>query len=155
LAISTLEKLISLQSYFDQSVIMTQLPLLVDNLVNWYIWKAKITKVNNEYLHRILYYSKYHTDKQVEHDTFFLYDGEEYIQMEVQYRSWDEVEMKLEDFFIYRYAKPYSTTSKVALLPSKYYYSSGSSNPRGFLSETHKINNGRSKHYWLPDFFML
>jgi hypothetical protein len=28
---------------------MTQLPLLVDNLINWYIWKAKIKECNQEY----------------------------------------------------------------------------------------------------------
>lgn len=129
---------------------MTQLPLLVTQLIDWYIWKAKMCTIRDEYWNRISYHSQlFVTGKQVETDTFYLYEDEEneHVQMRIQYRTWDEARMEITQHFICR-----DVHTKVALLPSKYYYSSGSSNPSGFLSETLITNK---KHYWLPDFFML
>ncbi|MEX0597274.1 MAG: hypothetical protein WD512_12340 [Candidatus Paceibacterota bacterium] len=142
---------------------MTQLPLLVDNLINWYIWKAKITNVNDEYWDKIDYHSQYNTDKLVvEDDTYYFYDKYPAdVIMKVQYRSLDEPVTNINyHFFIYRYEKlSGGIQSMVALLPLRYYYSSGSSNPEGFLSEAFAMKNDkqttRPKHYWLPDFVML
>ncbi|MEX0597272.1 MAG: hypothetical protein WD512_12330 [Candidatus Paceibacterota bacterium] len=107
---------------------MTQLPILVDNLINWYIWKAKITNINFDYLHRIEYDSQYNTDKLVEHDTFFLYhENQEDIKMKVQYRSFHEPQLNLDHFYIFRYNESDHIRLRVALLSSKYYYSRGSS----------------------------
>jgi hypothetical protein len=132
---------------------MTQLPLLVSELIGWYQWKAKIEEVNRDYLSRIDYDSQYgykygyNRDRSVEYDTFYFYDrdrynsrGRELLMMHVHYRQWGEYGMKIRHGFIMRTSPNCrGLGTKVAVLPSKYYYSSGSNNLQGFISKTIRV----------------
>jgi hypothetical protein len=102
---------------------MTQLPRLVHEIIGWYQWKTKISECNKEY-HRILdntsapYKINFHMDRR------FIYD------QTFQYRKSNEI--YFENSFIYNFTC-YGRTI-VAILPEKYYFTSGINNPQGYTT---------------------
>jgi hypothetical protein len=118
---------------------MTQLPLLVNQLLDWYIWKEKINQCNREYS-EIVDFESTSPDGMVRN----LIHKDNFILHNFQYRA-----MPFVDIFIHNFT--YHSRVRVAILPQKYFYSSGRTSRRGYVSlhpdvGTKKINS------WLPDF---
>jgi hypothetical protein len=105
---------------------MIQLPRLVHEIIGWYQWKAKISECNKEY-HRIVY--------ELLSDTYtvnfhinrpFIFDQTQIFQ----YRKSDNINIR--SSFIYNFTC-YGETN-VAILPEKYYFTSGINNPQGYTT---------------------
>ncbi len=103
---------------------MIQLPRLLSELIGWYIWKTKISEFNTYFLQKQSY----------------LYDGVIKVSFPYVCKIYGS-RVKID-----RYSQPFILNKngiRVALLPQKYYYSSGSNNQNGFLP---KFEN---KYNWL------
>jgi hypothetical protein len=120
---------------------MTQLPLLVDNLINWYIWKAKIKECNQEY-HKIVTYSYlYGRDSRI---NFYPIDKNLLpYHHEFQYRIYSSNRISFMAKFIRNFTSYLERI--VAILPERYLYSSGMSDPFGYrkLSDSKHVKNCR------------
>jgi hypothetical protein len=122
-----------------QSVLLTQLPLLVDNLINWYIWKAKIKECNKECVK-------------------FLTGAGEWVYQYIQHRYLYKDE-RYHSGYIDPIIRSFINFSKypVAILPKRYFYTSGRNSKQGYkftnsyLSRTGR-SPGRKLNRILPDF---
>lgn len=115
--------------------LLSRCPELVTQLIGWYQWKAKISALNSEYLTNMTYYDGEGSLLWVNFHTF-------------QFRKTYDTGTTFNFYIkrVYRRIQPFREHI-VAILPSKYYFTSGSHNPNGFLS----IKS--SKHNWMPDFY--
>ncbi|MEX0597277.1 MAG: hypothetical protein WD512_12355 [Candidatus Paceibacterota bacterium] len=114
---------------------MNNLPRLINEKIGWYQWKAKIAKLNIDFK-RKSFYSMNKLTVWFKDNTFY----------DFHYRE-SQLDPKHEDIFIRHIDhKGYHTyVVNVAILPSKYYFTSGSHNSQGFLSK-------KCRHNRLPDF---
>jgi hypothetical protein len=118
---------------------MTQLPLLVKELIGWYIWKDKIKECNKEYHKTVENYDDYKFyDWKIYNDTM------EKSRNSLQFRDFSRP-YNLDDYYICNFTciRPYNT---VANLPQKYFYSSGMNNPKGF---SNKNKSHKKVNSWL------
>ncbi len=121
-----------------QSVLLTQLPLLVDNLINWYIWKIKIAECNMECVKFCL-----------------CGEGSDIQHRYLDYADYDDYEYNDYDMII----RSFINFSKypVAILPKRYFYTSGRNSKQGYKyenkysSRTGRLPN-RKINRILPDF---
>jgi hypothetical protein len=98
---------------------MTQLPLLVKELIGWYIWKDKIKECNKEYHKTVENYDEY---GKIFWTTMTTMNP-------LLYRNIERPDC-LPDYFIYNFTREMCTT--VAKLPYRYFYSSSINNKKGF-----------------------
>jgi hypothetical protein len=126
-----------------QSVLLTQLPLLIKEMIAWYIWKRKVKELNVDFFGRIYYDSDGYTD------VIHLYDDSLFKNLHIpfQYRNLSIHALSFDDKFIRCMNK--GDIIRVAILPPNYYFTSGSHNSSGFLSKC------TSRHNTLPDFCRL
>ncbi len=128
---------------------MNNLPRLVNEIIGWYQWKAKIAELNLEYTSKItvtiyndygyrfrLTYNRY--PRRVYFDRI---EGINTLVLQHRFQSMSESHK-----LIHR-STDEDKIFAVANLPLNYYYSSGSCNQSGFLPK-------KVKHYWLPPNFL-
>jgi hypothetical protein len=111
---------------------MTQLPLLVKELIGWYIWKDKIKECNKEYHKTVNQFGNNYSW------TVF------YIGNSLLCRDLSRPDNQ-QDYFIYNF----TWFSQVAALPRRYFYSSGINNGRGFFHEFEKDKRYKKVNSWL------
>jgi hypothetical protein len=108
------------------------LPRLVNEIIGWYQWKAKIRRLNIDFLVRSYYLDGGRLTVWFTHNNFLNF----------HYRISQLYPMR-HDAYIRRIY--HDATVSVAILPLKYYFSSGSHNSQSFLSKEYPHNR-------LPDF---
>jgi hypothetical protein len=118
---------------------MTQLPLLVKELIGWYIWNAKIKECNKEY-HKTLKQFGNNSWTVFYNDTTNIYS---HILLSRNLSRPDN----LDDYFIYNFT--FIVSLRVANLPQRYFYSSGINNGRGFFHEFEKDKRYKKVNSWL------
>jgi hypothetical protein len=109
---------------------MSQLPLLIKELIEWYIWKAKIKECNQEY-HKVVKSDPIYEQNNPIYLIKLHPIDEEFPQYyrEFQYRDLlDTVDVPGIFLSIYNFTS--YRERKVAILPKRYFYSSGTS-PQG------------------------
>ncbi|MEX0597275.1 MAG: hypothetical protein WD512_12345 [Candidatus Paceibacterota bacterium] len=140
---------------------MTQLPLLIKELIGWYIWKDKITECNREY-HKIVEFDLHDGDERRVNLINFYVDKmqtvKHYFRQHIQYRDYNN--KGYADPIIYNFT--FHSIMRVAILPKRYYYSSGmcfrfgytnnSDQPFTDVRNNQKITSCRKINKWLPDF---
>lgn len=117
----------SAQPCFLSSALLTQCPELVRQLIAWYQWKAKINECHKEL---------------------------EEIQTKLSCYTFDMLQWRdpenLPDYYIMNFL----CDQQVAILPKRYFYSSGLHYSNGFFS--YKIKHWtkyKGVNTWLPDFY--
>jgi hypothetical protein len=126
---------------------MTQLPRLLSELIGWYIWKAKISKLN-AYIILNSIHDEYNGGLFVNNINANPNKNKKYgiinaIAVDpINYNGYggrciNGNFLKIRHFILNKYK------DKVAFLPQKYYYTSGSNNQNGFLPKF------KDKHNWL------
>lgn len=129
------------------------LPLLIKEKIGWYIWKNKIRACNQQYKEIVT---------PIENIVFLIYDYPKdaflvkfhnlpliYDQL-IQTRNMNL--MIAESCMIYNFTTYGKCT--VALLPSKYVYSSGLSHKYGYKSRAiNTLQIQKPPNRWVPDFF--
>jgi hypothetical protein len=117
------------------------LPDLINKLIEWYIWKAKIKECNQEY-HKIVKYDCFDGYKPQTRINFYPIDENllPYNQ-EFQYRNYKNFPVSVN--FIRNFTSYLERI--VAILPERYLYSSGMSDPSGYrkLSDSKHVKNCR------------
>jgi hypothetical protein len=124
---------------------MTQLPLLVKELLGWYIWKDKIKECNKEYHKIIVQYDEYGEISYWTTMTTMTIFTDQY-RNPLLYRNIERPDC-LPDYFIYNFTRKMCTT--VANLPQRYFYSSGINNEKGFFNEFEKDKRYKKVNSWL------
>ena len=127
---------------------MNNLPRLVNEIIGWYQWKAKIAELNREYTSKISIKDDY------EHGFWLIYNrhpGRVYFNLmgSSNLRIQHRFQYYISDYnkLIHR-STDQGEVFSVANLPLNYYYSSGSCNLSGFLPKKVKY------YYWLPPNFL-
>ncbi len=123
---------------------MTQLPLLISELIGWYIWKAKIKECNKEY-HKIVELYDY-DDGEMYRWTVIYNDTMEKHKNPLLYRDLSRPIIH-PDYWIYNFTC--SICSRVADLPQRYFYSGGLNNGNGFYNQIEKIKKYKKVNSWL------
>ncbi|MEX0597276.1 MAG: hypothetical protein WD512_12350 [Candidatus Paceibacterota bacterium] len=116
---------------------MNNLPRLVNEIIGWYQWKAKIKNVNETFISRIKYFFY---NNGIKFDILGIDNPVPLTPIETNhigknygmFRDYTELLIKNK------------RDTDVAILPRNYFYSSGSNNQMGFLQKKNKYN-------WLLD----
>ncbi|MEX0597273.1 MAG: hypothetical protein WD512_12335 [Candidatus Paceibacterota bacterium] len=132
---------------------MTQLPLLVNNLIDWYIWKAKIKACNKEYCIKIPPFNQY----RAYYWTITSNDNIKILFRDFQYRNLRDPGIqkgKHKDYYIYNFT---FIDDPVAHLPQRYFFSSGKNHMNGYFNYIEKYakifntmrSNGKKVNSWV------